>query len=143
MSDTAKIIDPKQWRVRGSLRHGGFVYGPGEPLPELTEEEALHYEKVGSLMRLDENGEVRSILDQHPDGSRRIPEPPDALAYLYARDEMVLRTIVQHQPKKRLVQEILALAKKGNRSMVLRFALEAILLYGGVKDPHADLPRGK
>jgi len=128
------VIDPKEWRVRGSLRHEGLTYGPADPLPPLTLAEAERYESLGNLVRLNPDGSVQTV-------PRKNAAPPSAAAYLYARDEQVFRSIVEHRPSKRVVQEILSLAKQNGRSYALRFALEAILLYAGVKSPHADLQR--
>jgi len=124
-------INPAEWQVRGQLRHGGIIYGRGEPLPALTIQEAERYEAQGSLARLLPDG----TLKPPPRGAAG---PADAAAYLYAKDEQVLRSILEHRPSKRTLQQMLALAKSGGRSFNLRFALEAILLYAGVKAPHAD-----
>lgn len=130
-----EYINPAEWQVRGQLRHtDGLVYGRGEPLPPITLAEALRYEQVGSLVRLRPDG----TTEEPP---RRAAAPSTALGYLHNRDEGVLRAIREHRPDLRTIQEILVGAKAGGRSFTLRFALELILLYGGVEHPHADPPR--
>lgn len=126
------MMNPEEWQIRGQLRHGGVVYGRGEPLPVLTLQEAERYEAQGALARILPDGSLKPA-------PRRAAGPADAAAYLYAKDEQVLRSILEHRPSKRTLRQVLVLAKSGGRSYSLRFALEAILLYAGVKDPHADV----
>jgi hypothetical protein len=130
-TDQAKFIDPNEWQIRVSLRHGGFTYGPAEPLPPLTLDEALRYEAQGSLVRVNLDG---SISEPKP----KRAEPKTAEEFLRGRDEIVLRQILDFRPNKRLIQEMLALAKQTGRTQSLRMMLEAICLYAGIKVPHAD-----
>lgn len=128
-----EMIDPAEWQVRGQLRHGGFVYGRGEPLPALTVAEAQRYEAQGSLVRILPDGTAAP-------SPRDARVPADARAYLQAADPRVLRSIVENKPSVKTLQEMLALAKSGGRTFLLRDALEAMLHYAGVSHPHADPP---
>lgn len=123
-----QFIDPKEWQIRGSLRHGGLVYGRAEPVPVLTLAEALRYERSGQLARVNPDGSISELKTTRP-------EPTTAEAYLRGRDEVVLRHILDFHPSKKLLQEILTLAKGTGRTQYLRLALEAICVYAGVKEP--------
>lgn len=126
-----QYINPSEWRVRGALRHGGIVYGPAEPLPDLTLQEALQYEAQGYLVRVLADGTVMPSTKD-----KRVP--PDARGYFMGRDEIVLKQICEHLPSIETVHEMLLIAKASGRSTLLRFALEAMLRYGGIENPHAD-----
>jgi hypothetical protein len=129
---TEQFIDPTEWKIRGSLRHGGITYGPAEPVPTLSVADALRYERAGSLARINADGSI-----SEPKTTR--PEPKSAEEYLRGRDEIVLRHILDFRPGKKLLQEMLLLAKGTGRTQYLRMSLEAICLYAGVKvsqDPH-------
>lgn len=130
-TDHDLFIDPTEWRIRGSLRHGGVVYGVAEPVPTLTLVEALRYEQAGMLARVLPDGSIST-----PKPTR--PEPKTAEEYLRGRDEIVLRHIIDFRPSKKLLQEMLHLAKTSGRTQYLKMALEVICLYAGVKAPHAD-----
>lgn len=126
-----KLIDPTEWRIRGRLRHGGFVYGPAEAVPSMPLSDAMRYERAGNLARVNADGSI-----SEPKTTR--PEPTSAEAYLRGRDEIVLRQILDFRPSKKVLQEMLHLAKGTGRTQYLKMSLEAICLYAGVKAPHAD-----
>lgn len=130
MSDPTETLDvpmadPSQWRIRGQLRHAGITYGPGEPIPSMTLTDAERYEQLGNLVRLAADGSEITL------GRPTRPTPPNAAAYLYARDLEVLRSIVEHHPSLKTVKDIYVLAKANGRSQTLLFALEVILAYAG------------
>lgn len=129
-TDHEQLIDPKEWRIRGSLRIGNIVYGPAEPMPAMPLSDALRYERAGSLVRVNPDGSVSSVKPTRP-------EPRSAEEYLRGRDEIVLRHILDFHPNKKLLQEMLHLAKGTGRTQYLRMSLEAICLYAGVK-PSTD-----
>ncbi|HSE46340.1 MAG TPA: hypothetical protein VLA89_13525 [Gemmatimonadales bacterium] len=119
-----KMAEPSMWRIRGQLRHEGITYGPGEPIPSMTLSDAERYESLGRLVRLAADGS--EITQGRPQRSA----PPNATAYLYARDLEVMRAIVDHHPSKQTILEIRTLAKVNGRSQTLLFALDAIIAYG-------------
>jgi hypothetical protein len=126
-----QFIEPAEWQIRGSLRHGGITYGRGEPVPSMTLAEALQYERMAQLVRVNADG---SVSDPKPTR----PAPRTAEEYLRGRDEIVLRQILDFRPSKKLLQEMLVLSKQTARTQYLRMTLEAVCLYAGVKHPHAD-----
>jgi hypothetical protein len=128
---TEQFIDPTEWKIRGSLRHGGITYGPAEPTPTFTMADALRYERSGLLARINPDGSLPALKTTRP-------EPQSAEEYLRGRDEIVLRHILDFHPGKKLLQEMQVLAKGTGRTQYLRMSLEAICLYAGVKAPSTD-----
>jgi hypothetical protein len=129
--DHEQLIDPKEWRIRGSLRIGSITYGPAEPLPTMPLSDALRYERAGNLVRVNPDGSVSSAKPARP-------EPTSAEEYLRGRDEIVLRHVLDFHPSKKLLQEMLHLAKGTGRTQYLLMALEAICLYAGTAKPSKD-----
>lgn len=126
----AEKIDPTAWRVRIQLVHEGITYGPADPLPEISVEDALKYEAQGHMVRLSPDGTAEAHQYDRP-------EPRDAENYLMAKDELVLRSILEHKPDLAVIKEMLKLAKVNARSVGLQCALEAIITYGDRKRPRS------
>jgi hypothetical protein len=120
-SEAQTIVNPMviaEWVVRKTFIHKGVRIAPGEPLPDLDEDEAL---------RLMASGAIRHASDVGKDASVR----PRALKdYLIGPDQMVLRRLRQfplyRQPDK---EDLYAQAKRGRRSHTL---VEALALHAGV-----------
>jgi hypothetical protein len=123
------IINPADWRVRGSLRHGGLTYGVGEAVPALTLAQAEHYQAIGQLVRLNPDG---STVEPKPTNRQ---EPKTAEQFLRGTDTIVLRQIIDFRPGKTVLRQMLVLSKETGRTHALRMTLEAICLYAGVKVP--------
>lgn len=102
MAATTKI-DPREWRVVGQLRHEGVTYGPNEPLPDLTLEQAEEYETAGILIRPGRNAGAREFLDS-----------PDAV---------ILQRVYDEHPSKQLLEEMITIARQNSRSKILELAL--------------------
>src|SRR3989304_9269474 len=97
------LIDPRQWRVIGQLRHHDVTYGTAEPLPDITVTEAALYEKQGTLMRVSDTALAES--------------------YLEGPDVAVLQTVLDKKPDERVLNQMLTLAQRNSRSKVLELAL--------------------
>ena len=128
VTDTSETINPADWRIRGSLRHGGLTYGVAERVPELTLAEAERYEAAGQLVRVNPDGST-----SEPKPTRQ--EPRSAEEFLRGADAIVLRQIIDFRPSKLILRQMLVLAKSSGRTLTLRMMLEAICLYAGVKVP--------
>lgn len=97
------VIDPREWRAIGQLRHGGITYGSAEPLPVLTIAEAELYEKQGTLMRISADTTAESYVD--------------------GPDEVILQLVLDRKPEVAVLEKMLMLVRRNSRSKVLELAL--------------------
>jgi hypothetical protein len=96
-------INSAEWRVVGHLRHEGVTYGPNEPLPELTLEQAEEYEVAGLLIRVGRHAGAQEFLD--------------------AADGVILQRVYDERPSKQFLEEMITIARNNSRSKILELAL--------------------
>ena len=100
---TGTKINPAEWRVVGHLRHEGVTYGPNEPLPDLTFEQAEEYETAGLLIRVGRHAGAQEFLD--------------------AADGVVLQRVYDTRPSRQFLEEMITVARNTSRSKILELAL--------------------
>lgn len=109
MTTATEKITPAEWRVTGQLRHNGVTYGPNEPLPELTMEQAATYVAQGVLWRVGSDQLQQDFLD--------------------GTDVMILQRILDENPGKEFLESLLELVRFNRRSQVLDLALQIAMKY--------------
>jgi hypothetical protein len=111
---TMALINPADWRIPFQLNFAGVVYGAGDAVPSMTEEEAENLRAAGTLLHVNE-----ARLDPEIESLLAIPDDGDLLHELRG---VVGRPWTEFA----LVRALLDAAITAGRSAVL---IEALRLY--------------
>jgi len=109
------------WRIAREFRYAGVIHSMGEPVPEMSAEEALEHERQGYIARLDADPKAR-IMPVAPMLGEMTPE-----LYLAGPDVRVWRNIRVHRPSRKMLRAIAKLATDTTRSIALIEGLKAFL----------------
>lgn len=128
---TAKVAKPdpkapmakaKDWHIEMPFVHSSITYGPGEALPKMTEAQAIGYESMGRITRVNLQRDVEVVVGT--------AAPKQSEDYLAGNDMQILRRLRTFPVDEAKMKSILSAARAQTRSIML---IEALAL--AAKEP--------